>query len=318
LEATDQAPQGSQKPSVEDRVAALFEPKGQSEAPQQDQQQADTQATETEQAAPEGQAAETETETALPEVEEVEYEGKQYKLPKELKEALLRQSDYTKKTQEVAEQRRTAETLMQQAKQAAELQQAMQKPLAKVYGLDEQIAQYEKVDWNALMAQDATEAQKHFMAFQQLKDQRQKALTEVQGLYSQQMQAAQKAHQARLEEGHKALARDIKGWNPDLGRKLGSFVQESYGFTTEEAASIYDPRTVKMMHDAYQWRQLQSSKPAIEKKAPVTGKTLKPQAGEARSAQEQEYAGIRRDIKSAQTSREKAQHIQRLLAHRLS
>lgn len=41
---------------------------------------------------------------------EVEYEGKTYKLPEELKDALLRQSDYTKKTMSLAEERKGLES----------------------------------------------------------------------------------------------------------------------------------------------------------------------------------------------------------------
>src|SRR5947199_238059 len=41
-----------------------------------------------------------------PEEAEVEYGGKTYTLPAELKDALLRQADYTRKTQEVAQGRK--------------------------------------------------------------------------------------------------------------------------------------------------------------------------------------------------------------------
>ena len=43
------------------------------------------------------------------EAEEVDFEGKKYLVAKELKDALLRQSDYTRKTQEVAETRKQIE-----------------------------------------------------------------------------------------------------------------------------------------------------------------------------------------------------------------
>jgi hypothetical protein len=59
-----------------------------------------------------------------PEQVEVEYDGKTYLLPLELKDALLRQADYTRKAQEVAESRRRL-----QAAHAAHDQQAMVKGL---------------------------------------------------------------------------------------------------------------------------------------------------------------------------------------------
>ena len=56
-----------------------------------------------------------------PELEEVEHEGKKYQIPKPLKGALLMQADYTRKTQEVAEQRRAVE---EQQRQYAEFQRS--------------------------------------------------------------------------------------------------------------------------------------------------------------------------------------------------
>ena len=50
---------------------------------------------------------EDDAETQPEDDEEVEYEGKTYKVPKELKGALMKNADYTQKTQEVAEQRKS-------------------------------------------------------------------------------------------------------------------------------------------------------------------------------------------------------------------
>ena len=55
--------------------------------------------------------------------EEVDWDGAKYRVPKPLKDALLRQADYTRKTQELAEQRRTVEQHFTSLTQQAELQQ---------------------------------------------------------------------------------------------------------------------------------------------------------------------------------------------------
>lgn len=60
--------------------------------------------------------AEDEQPTAA-KLETVEIDGKKYTIPPDLKPYLLRQQDYTRKTQEVAEQRRTAEAAHAQAQQ---------------------------------------------------------------------------------------------------------------------------------------------------------------------------------------------------------
>lgn len=54
---------------------------------------------------------------ATPELSQVEYEGKTYQLPPELKDALLRQADYTKKTMEVADTRKSIEAKLAEVDQ---------------------------------------------------------------------------------------------------------------------------------------------------------------------------------------------------------
>jgi hypothetical protein len=78
--------------SIEDRIANAFEP----EQPEVEAQ-------------PEQQEAEAPESEASPEFAEVEYEGKSYQVPPEIKDALLRQSDYTRKTTEAAERTRALE-----------------------------------------------------------------------------------------------------------------------------------------------------------------------------------------------------------------
>lgn len=51
----------------------------------------------------------TGADAVTPDAVEVEYEGKKYQIPPELKDALLRQSDYTKKTMSLADERKAIE-----------------------------------------------------------------------------------------------------------------------------------------------------------------------------------------------------------------
>lgn len=302
--------------SVEERVANLFEPKrDRQEGKPEPKTEPEVKASpDSQEQAEEGKTEET-TDEALPEAVDVELDGKQYKVPQQVKDAVLRQQDYTKKTQEVAEVRKSAESLMQQASQVLELQKGMAKELGQLASLDEQIAQYEKVDWNTLIAQDSIRAQQLSMSFQQAKDSKQKLLESLSQKQTQQMQAAEKARATRLEEGQKALSRDIKGWNADLGKKILSSTQEAYGAPIEQLAGITEPWAVRALHDAMQWRALQASKPALEKRAPVQDKTLKPKSSEGTSKQT-ETDQFRRQVRSAKTDVEKAKLIEGRLASR--
>jgi hypothetical protein len=314
-----QTPQSHER-SMEDRIMNLLEPKQANQEPQKPEAQEPVEASAEPEANsdPEGQPETQEgTEPEIPEVVETEYEGKTYKVPAEIKDALLRQKDYTVKTQEAAEIRKNAESVLQQAQQVLELQKAMAPQLGQLHALDEQIAQYEKVDWNTLTAQDSQRAQSLFIAFQQAKDARQKVQQSLGQLHTQQMEAVQKARQAKLEEGHKALTTHIKGWNQELGQKIMEHANKAYGAPIEVLATVTEPWAVRALHDAMQWRALQATKSVVEKKAPPQPKTLKPQASEARTPQQQGYDADRRALKSAKTDSDRSKAAERLIMRKL-
>ena len=86
------------------------------------------------------------------ELDETEFEGKKYRVPKELKDALLRQADYTRKTQEVAEIRRAAESERAAIKQAVEADEAADELKADLRTVDKALKSFENVDWSRFAA----------------------------------------------------------------------------------------------------------------------------------------------------------------------
>ena len=96
-----------------------------------------------------------------PELVEVEYEGKKHKVPPELKDALLRTADYTRKTQEVAEQRKAVEAKQVEANQAFQTSQEVIEARAHIHHVDSQLKQYENVNWAQLEQEDPVGAMSH-------------------------------------------------------------------------------------------------------------------------------------------------------------
>jgi len=186
---------------------------------------------------------------------DVEYEGKQYKLPPELKDALLRQSDYTRKTQEVAEQRKAIEAQAEEVKQRAAIQRDMLQGYAQLSAIDGQLKQYEQVNWNQLSDEDPAQAQKLWINFQQLQ---QAHGTLAQQLQQAEQKAAFETHQAtarRIEEGQKQLASEITGWSPELQQKLVEHGSK-LGASKEALNGISEPWIVRALHKAMQYDQL--------------------------------------------------------------
>ena len=114
------------------------------------------------------------------EVVKLKIDGQEIEKPLDEVISLAQQgADYTKKTQEVAEQRKAledyAQTIQvqeQQLRQQAELQQALLGELAQITALDQQLAEFQAIDWNQLSESDFVEAQKLFFTQNKLQNQR--------------------------------------------------------------------------------------------------------------------------------------------------
>lgn len=220
---------------------------------------------------------------AVPEVviddpaEDVEIDGKKFQLPKSAAEKLkaerLMQADYTKKTQEVAEQRRALEAHQARVEQQATLQQESLKEYAQLSSIDSQLEQFAAFDWNQANTTDPVETQRLFIHQQQLRDQRatlagslqQKEQQKAQ-LQNQQAFEAQQATARQIEEGRAVLAREIKGWSPELAAKLVQVAKDD-GWSQDQINTI-TPAQIKSLHRSYIGQQLVAKQSAPAQPAP--------------------------------------------------
>lgn len=221
------------------------------------------------------QTLDNDDQAAALDAEEVEYEGKKYNVPKELKDALMRNVDYTRKTQEVSEQRRALETQAQEIQQAAQRQRQYLQEYAQLTAIDAQIEQFSKVDFNALNQTDPVQAQQLFFQYSQLKDMRGNVVNSLTQKEQQalEMQRSQTARQ--VQESRAVLAREIKGWSPEVHKQLSDYAV-GMGFSQQEVANAINPNTWKLLHKAHQYDQIiqktksAASKPAAEPPKPAT------------------------------------------------
>lgn len=195
--------------------------------------------------------------------EDVDYEGKKYRLPKELKDALLRQSDYTRKTQEVADQRRALEAERQTFAQQAQQQQEYIEDFAELKSLEKQLKQYDGVDWTRFSQEDPVACQQAMIQRQMLMEAHQAKAMGIQQKDQQRTQETQREYAKRMEEGRAQLSKEIPGWGADKAKSLGEFAL-SVGYSKQqlEGATVQD---IKLLHDAYQWRQHVSKQRAAVK-----------------------------------------------------
>jgi len=199
------------------------------------------------------------------ETEEVEVSGKKYKLPRSLKDNLMMQQDYTRKTTELSESRKAFEA--ERAQRIAAVEE-MQEDYGRVHALKSQVAEFEKINWSNLSAIDPAEAQALWMTYQQVKDGLSNAendlKTKTEGRLRDQRENLAKA----MQETGRVLSREIKGWSAELSGKLAEFA-ETYGVPRSELFETPDPRIWKLLNDAYQGRQTQTKQKATERQQRV-------------------------------------------------
>lgn len=251
--------------SPEDRLASLL---GGDDEPEQEAEEANP---ETEDSDDEQEPAEDDQEQ--PEEveggEEVEFGGMAYKLPKPIAEVVKKaesfQADYTRKTQEAAEIRRAAEEKARFLDRMEKVRSEQFDSVVALQSVQSQIKQLEAIDWNELARADQSEFLRLDRMQRTLLQQQNDLKETLRNAAGTETAAVSEFKQEMLRRGAEELKRDIKGWSAEKARAITENAKV-YGFSDDELGEISDARFVKALHDAMQWRQLQASKPGIEKK----------------------------------------------------
>lgn len=217
----------------------------------------------------------------------------------DLKRSYSGQGKIQKGMQEAAEMRKQAQAAQQQAMQIAQqmnamYQQRMEKgvlaqpepPSRELFDSDPIGYMEAKMDYDAKLAE-----------FQQQEQEQQ---------YIQQMNAQQQmaANQQRLAQEAERLKEQI----PELrdaktaSQFLGKLVQagtSDYGFTEEEVRNISDSRAMLVLRDAMRWRESQSKKSQVEKKAQKARPVIKPQAKKVRDPNQKKLRDAKARLKKS-------------------
>lgn len=292
VEQPAQADSADPMDTLLDRVTGA-EPENQQDAPEQGEEQVSEQ--------PDQDASpEVETQEAL---EEVEWEGEKYQLPPKLKSALMRQQDYTQKTQAVAERERMVALNQQRLQLESEFQQSVQQEQIQLYQLEAAIGQYENVNWPALDVEAYIKTKHQLDSLKEKRDELRK------GIEGKRQEFEKKAHEVlrdSLTKANEILSRSIPKWGPEVQKELMSYGQGE-GYTDVELGSIRDPRIIRTLWKAQQWDKLQAAKPLATKRATGVPPVIKPGAAKpAPSAQAVTAAAIKELHQAKDPQRKKA------------
>lgn len=304
-------PQGSQ--TVNDAASRIF---GMLE-PEQPEGQAEELAAEE----PQEEAAEEVSEEPQEEVQEtpryrVKVDNEELEVDlDELIKGYSRTSDYTKKTQTLAEQRKQVEAERTKIEEAAKLRDTYAQRLQVI---EQMLSTQPEEDLTALKDSDPVgyaikvaekmEREKQLAAVRQERE-------SVQARQVAEQQENLKRHLAQEAERLRAaipdMADDVKG---EVIRKEIRDYAKSVGWSDQELSQVYDHRAVLTLYRAMQFEKLMKGKPVAQKKVAEAPKALKPGVGNQKVDRDSEVEKkLHKQLKQTGRTRDAAKLFERFL-----
>jgi hypothetical protein len=164
-------------------------------------------------------------------LEEFEWEGKPVRGPKGLKDGVLRLSDYTRKTQEVAAQRREIEERAARLQETAKLTDEEMGYRVQLRQIDTALEQYGKwtaQQWQQLKESDPQAWTEHRFQLNELHAARPRLAGQISEAETKRTREAQTATSKRIEQAEEYAA--SKGWTADKLKKVIDFAVD-HGFS---------------------------------------------------------------------------------------
>ena len=207
----------------------------------------------------------------------------------ELVKGYQRQSDYTKKTQALAERESQAVEFLKTKHDEVRSHYLQQAEVTRAA-----VTQMAGIKTEAEMAQLANTDPAQWVAESQRQQAISKYLQQLDGQITGEKQAAQQEQAQRQQQATKQLF--DRAWvelqkdgidKPSLAKIYGD-ANKSYGFTPEELGQVYDPRLVRMMKDAAAYQELKSKKAEVTKKVQAAPKLPTRQTTPAQERRDQD------------------------------
>jgi hypothetical protein len=313
----DTNPQGSAK-TVDDAAAQIF---GMLE-PEQPEGQAEAQAEEVTEEY-EAQAEESEDELSE-EVQEEVQEPQRFRVKvdneelevdlDELIKGYSRTSDYTKKTQSLAEQRKAVESERTKIDEAAKLRDTYAQRLQVI----EQMLTQPTEDLTALKDNDPVGYAIKVAENMEREKQLQAVRAERESVQARQVAENQERLKSHIAQEAERLRSAIPDYSDEVkGEVIRKEIRDyakSVGWSDQELSQVYDHRAVLTLYRAMQFDKLQKSKPAVQKRVAEAPKSLTPGVGSPRLDKDGEMVKkLTKQLKQTGRPRDAAKLFERFL-----
>ena len=222
----------------------------------------------------------------------------------ELLKGYSRQSDYTKKTQELSQGRKEIEEAKSTYNSAlAQMQQERQHYVTQLNQIlqnsSNNLQEYDKIDWNTLKEDDPIEYVKLREDYRDGKEKMQALDQQRQMAMQQQNAEAQKVQQEAVQAERYKMVEALPEWgDPDKQKELATDVKSyalTQGFSEEELNSLIDHRSVLVLMKAAKYDALE--------KADVKSKKLKNKPKVVRSGKGVSSSGNEKSKRTARMKR---------------
>lgn len=245
-------------------------------------------------------------------LDDLEWDGQAYRVPKGLKEAVMRTDDYTKKTQELAEQRRSLDQVRELA-ETSRLESAFVQSISgeqqEINIIDAYLKQVGSVDPSKMSMEDMF---KFKMELDNIKERRAalaSSITDKRNKFSSEMQSKISELRSKARE---IASKSINGFSEDTEKTIRDYAK-SEGLNDREIDNVLlDPRSFKVIWKAAQYDKI---KAGTTKAADKAAAVLKPGvAGNRMPKETAQKLNFRKAMSKASTSGQKAALIEDRLA----
>ena len=231
-----------------------------------------------------------EVEAAEPELYKVIIDGEEVEVSlDELQKGYSRQSDYTRKTQQLAQQRKEAEALQQDYAQRVQYLNQFAQQIQQQPDIPEPAWTADPQAWERLRHEDPVQFVLEKDAARDRQLARQERAQQMQYLQSEQQQLQQQQFAQHLDTQRQQLNELIPAWSDKETAKaekaeLRKWASDAYGLTEQDLSQAYDARLVKILYDAWTAnkttsqakQQLKKSPESTVKTAPKMGRNFTP------------------------------------------
>ena len=314
-------PEGSGELTVEGAANAFLSMMNREDGSEQEQPESASEANESEAESDESYESEVEQEDDDGEQEEPQKyrvkaagEDREVTLDELIKSYQLG-TDYTKKSQAVAEERKAVEAERHAVQEAKALRDQYAQQLGIIEQMLNQPQQAEDLDYlketdpigYAVKVAELSQKEKQLA---QVRAQREMISQQQEYDRQQQMRQMIAAESEKLVSVLPEFADPSKG---EVIRKDIRTYGKQMGFSDEELANVFDSRAVLTLYKAMQYDKLQSAKPGITKKVSEAPKAIKPGVSKPRDSNSEEIRKLKSRAKSTGSVKDAANVFERFL-----